>query len=151
MFSIAMPPASGVRLSWEEFTAPHEAAVVALTKIALWAIPKRTSLPSMLPPELPAVCAWFAPARVRFGLPARSDPYTADRPMTKMIVIAARMTHPCRVSPANLPTMYASPDGMTRIASVCKKLVIGEGFSNGCAELALKKPPPLVPSSLIDS
>ena len=27
----------------------------------------------------------------------------------------------------------------------------GVGFSNGCAELALKKPPPLVPSSLIAS
>ena len=25
------------------------------------------------------------------------------------------------------------------------------GFSNGCAELALKKPPPLVPSCLITS
>jgi len=29
--------------------------------------------------------------------------------------------------------------------------VSGEGFSNGCALFALKKPPPLVPSSLIDS
>ena len=30
-------------------------------------------------------------------------------------------------------------------------LVQALGFSNGCAELALKKPPPLVPSSLIAS
>ena len=29
------------------------------------------------------------------------------------------------------------------------KFVSGVGFSNGCAELALKKPPPLVPRSLI--
>ena len=31
------------------------------------------------------------------------------------------------------------------------KLVSGVGFSNGCAELALKEPPPLVPSSLMIS
>ena len=30
-------------------------------------------------------------------------------------------------------------------------LVNEVGFSNGCAELTLKKPPPLVPSSLIAS
>ena len=30
-------------------------------------------------------------------------------------------------------------------------LVHGVGFSNGCAELALKKPPPLVPSCLMAS
>ncbi len=29
------------------------------------------------------------------------------------------------------------------------KLVQPLGFSNGCAELALKKPPPLVPSCLM--
>ena len=31
------------------------------------------------------------------------------------------------------------------------KLESGVGFSNGCAELALKKPPPFVPSILIAS
>ena len=40
---------------------------------------------------------------------------------------------------------------MTKIASISRKLVSGVGFSKGCAELALKKPPPLVPSSLMIS
>ena len=40
---------------------------------------------------------------------------------------------------------------MTKIASNWMKLVSGVGFSNGCAEFALKKPPPLVPSILIAS
>ena len=40
---------------------------------------------------------------------------------------------------------------MTRISSISKKLVSPVGFSNGKAELTLKKPPPLVPSSLIAS
>ena len=40
---------------------------------------------------------------------------------------------------------------MTRISNISKKLVRPLGFSNGKAELTLKKPPPLVPSSLIAS
>ena len=30
------------------------------------------------------------------------------------------------------------------------KLLKGVGFSNGCAELALKKPPPFVPNCLME-
>ena len=37
------------------------------------------------------------------------------------------------------------------MSSISMKLVNGVGLSNGCALLALKKPPPLVPSSLITS
>ena len=40
---------------------------------------------------------------------------------------------------------------MISTSSISKKLVNAVGFSNGCAELTLKKPPPLVPSSLIAS
>ena len=36
-------------------------------------------------------------------------------------------------------------------AAISIRLDTGDGFSNGWAELALKKPPPLVPSSLIAS
>ena len=44
-----------------------------------------------------------------------------------------------------------SPAGITRIISISTKFVSHVGFSNGIAELTLKKPPPLVPSSLIAS
>ena len=40
---------------------------------------------------------------------------------------------------------------MAKIRSISRKLVSGVGFSKGWALLALKKPPPLVPSSLIAS
>ena len=40
---------------------------------------------------------------------------------------------------------------MIRSAKISSQLVSAVGFSNGCAELALKKPPPLLPSSLIHS
>ncbi len=40
---------------------------------------------------------------------------------------------------------------MISTASISTRFVKPMGFSNGCAELVLKKPPPLVPSSLIAS
>ena len=40
---------------------------------------------------------------------------------------------------------------MTKIKTIWRKLESGVGFSKGCAELALKKPPPLVPSILMAS
>ena len=35
------------------------------------------------------------------------------------------------------------------MASISRKFESGVGFSNGCAEFALKNPPPFVPSCLI--
>ncbi len=49
------------------------------------------------------------------------------------------------------PNVTASANGITISDQVSTTSVSAVGFSNGCAELALKKPPPLVPSSLIAS
>ena len=40
---------------------------------------------------------------------------------------------------------------MAKIDTICDEVGERVGFSNGCAELALKKPPPLVPSILMAS
>ena len=40
---------------------------------------------------------------------------------------------------------------MAKIENISMRLVSGVGFSNGCALLALKKPPPFVPNSLMIS
>ena len=40
---------------------------------------------------------------------------------------------------------------MRKIRNICSRLLNGVGFSNGWAELALKNPPPLVPSCLMAS
>ena len=47
--------------------------------------------------------------------------------------------------------MKTSAAGISSTSSISKKFVNAVGFSNGCAELVLKKPPPLVPSILIAS
>ncbi len=47
--------------------------------------------------------------------------------------------------------MRGSENEITSSRKISSQLVKPVGFSNGCAELALKKPPPLVPSSLMTS
>ena len=49
------------------------------------------------------------------------------------------------------PSVYVRPAPIAKIRTISRKLVQGVGFSYGCAEFALKKPPPFVPSSLIAS
>ncbi len=49
------------------------------------------------------------------------------------------------------PSVTVSAPGMRKMENICSRLESGVGFSKGCAELALKKPPPLVPSILMAS
>ncbi|MNV55383.1 hypothetical protein D3C71_1476130 [compost metagenome] len=50
------------------FTAPQDAAVVMMAKSEVAAMPKRDSLPSMLPPGVNADSALSAPACAAMGL-----------------------------------------------------------------------------------
>ena len=54
---IGTSPPSGVKESCIALTEPFEAAVVAVAQSAELAMPKRTSLPSMLPPDWSALAA----------------------------------------------------------------------------------------------
>ena len=55
-----------------EFTAPQEASVVTVANRVEAEIPKRVSLPSMLPPGWSAVAAVITPSFATFGLPFAS-------------------------------------------------------------------------------
>ena len=55
------------------------------------------------------------------------------------------------MSPTILPNVRGSANGITSSRKISNQLLNGFGFSNGCAELALKKPPPLLPISLMTS
>ncbi len=61
-----MPP-SGVNESCMPLTAPQLASVVVVAKSAVDAIPKRTSLPSMLPPGCMALVCWSTPCNKRIA------------------------------------------------------------------------------------
>ena len=50
-----------------------------------------------------------------------------------------------------LPNARGVANGISSSRKISNKLVNGFGFSNGCAELALKNPPPLFPISLMTS
>ena len=145
-----MPP-NGVKESCMAFTAPQEAAVVMTANRVDALIPKRASLPSILPPFCRALPVWSAPRVDSSGLPACSAGVMAITATTKIAVMAASTAHPWRMSPTSRPNAKHSAAGIRKMASICKKLVSAFGFSKGCAELALKKPPPLVPIILMAS
>ena len=105
MLSMAMPPASGVRLSIEEFTAPVDVSVVTVDQRTDPPIPLRTSLPSWLPPACVAVAACVAPALVRFGLPVCSLQNMTPTLSTTSTMAAAKSAQPCRWLPASLPNI----------------------------------------------
>ena len=142
-------PPSGVYESCIELTEPLEAAVVAAAQIVDEAMPKRASLPSMLPPGWSSEACWSAPAAVSAGLPPCSNAVVRRIAGTSTTSIAASSAHPCRRSRTMIPKVRHSAAGMSRIERVSRRLESGVGFSNGCAELTLKKPPPLVPSCLM--
>ena len=66
-----------------------------------------------------------------------------------MAVMAASTAQPCRRSPTISPNVQHDAAAMSRIESISRKFESDVGFSSGWAELALKKPPPLVPSCLM--
>jgi hypothetical protein len=53
------------------------------------------------------------------------------------------------MSPTMRPKVKHSAPPSEKMARIWTKLASGVGFSYGCAALALKKPPPLVPSILM--
>ena len=64
--------------------------------------------------------------------------------------MVTRIARPWRESPTARPKARPRRTGMSSSAQISMMFVQALGFSNGWAELAFKKPPPLVPSSLID-
>ena len=128
-------------LSWAEFTAPVDVPVVATANNADPGIPKRTSLPSIIEPAAVAATP---------RAPDSAASVTASSPLHRIPITASRV-RPCLRSPTRVPNVRVRQTGINRIARISTTLLNGVGFSNGCAELAAKIPPPLVPSSLIAS
>ena len=123
-------------------TAPQEAAVVMTAKSAEAAMPKRTSLPSMLPPSRPSACS----ERVAGGLGPVGDDDAGEE----------QHAHRGEDRPAlALVADHAAEDVGERRAEREDRDHLDEvrrarsGSRTGCAALALKKPPPLVPSILM--
>ena len=86
MFTSTTPPPNGVIESCEAITAPVDVPVVEAAKAALAGMPKRTSLPSMLPPStaVPATASTC-------GLGCASNPHASStEPSHSVAMTAAR-------------------------------------------------------------
>ncbi len=68
-------------------------------------MPKRVSLPSMLPPGCTALATWSMPCFAMSGLPCCSLWNAVITSGTNRISMAASTTQPCRVSPTILPNV----------------------------------------------
>ncbi len=141
MLSIGTAPPSALNESCMPFTAPVDVRVPTPPNRAVAAMPNRCSLPSIAPPAAsgaePVACC------------SRSARATTGA--TASVAIAARTAWPCRTLPTMRPKVRGSATGTASISTTWNADVHADGFSNGCAEFALKNPPPFVPSSLIAS
>ncbi len=125
-----MPP-NAVNESCIAFTAPQDAAVVTAANKAEALMPKRLSLPSILPPDCSRLCVWSIPKALRPGCDCCSAYITTAVMITKMMVIAASTAHPWRISPTMKPKVKHSAAGIRKMASICMKFDSGVGFSYG--------------------
>ncbi|OPY16502.1 MAG: hypothetical protein A4E69_00213 [Syntrophus sp. PtaB.Bin138] len=105
------------------FTAPQEAPVVTAAKRAELKIPKRTSLPSMLPP------AGSTPREIRWGFPAVSACQQIRMPARSRIAMALQIAQPCRWLFTLRPRYQVRPLGISRMESIWMKFASGVGFS----------------------
>jgi hypothetical protein len=151
MFAISTAAPRPVYDSMPLPTAPSPDAVAAETNSAELAMPNRCSLPSMLPPGEPAITCVLRPAWCWAGEPCASAAYIAPVPPRKITSITAYSAQPWRGRPIMRPKVTVKAAGTSSISSSSMKLVSPVGFSNGCAELVLKKPPPSPDSTLIAS
>src|ERR1700730_1634474 len=136
-------PPNGVSESWKQFTEPVEVTVVDTENSEQACGPNLVSTPSYVP------CASCGPSpAVPRWLWKKVLPPTAA---AQMITITASSAKPCLLSRTILPNVRGRVNGMSRRRKISKMLVNGFGLSNGWDELALKKPPPLLPRSLMTS
>src|SRR5579872_4244896 len=86
-------PPSGVNESCQLLIAPQLASVVTVANSAELAIPKRTSFPSVLPPDCKGVSACDTVAGYN-GFPRASAQYATVTPHKNRIAIADQTAHP---------------------------------------------------------
>ena len=89
--------------------------------------------------------------RRRCRASGRSPPLSRPSPTTNRVAAAANSAQPCFLSPTITPNVRRNATGISSIATISTTFVNGVGFSNGCALLTLKAPPPSPDISLIDS
>ena len=137
MLTRGTAPPMGVMLSCMQLIDPVEVPVVESANKPQPTAPNRVSLPSMFPPDWTAVARWSAPEAARLCVPRASNGMAIRAPPSHRANMAAKTTHPCFWSVAIFPKAKGKAKGTARIIQMMRMSVIGLGFSNGWAALAL--------------
>lgn len=98
-------------------------------------IPKRDSLPSILPPAWRSVLVSTYSLAINTVFPHSSDTATETKDITNTINIATKIANPCFLSLTVLPKVKQSAAEINNIDNNSIKLLNQFGFSNGCAKL----------------
>ena len=103
---------------------------MTVAKSAESPIPKRTSLPSMLPP-VPAGGRRGGDSGRLVDRDCRAAPavVATNAPARKSTAMAAKTAQPCRTEPVIRPSVFVRPAPIAKIRTICRKLVPGVGFS----------------------
>ncbi len=113
-------------------------------------MPKRTSLPSMFAAGVVGVeTCWSTPCSN--GLPRASAQYAAVTPHKNRIAIADHTAQPWRCDPVIRPQRVSQTGRDRKDRKHLQEVTKWRGILNGWELLALKNPPPFVPSILIAS
>ena len=141
MLTSTVPPPIGVSESCAALTAPVDVPVVATANRARGPLTE------------PGLLALHRGTGRLGGRRAGADlgPVVTASETANSTPIAPSTARPWRRLPSIVPRVRVRRTGISRIRKISSRLVKPLGFSNGCAELALKNPPPLLPSSLIAS
>ena len=94
MLTRGTAPPPGVKLSWAELTAPVEVPVVDAANSPEPEGPKRTSLPSALPPAWSSFTTWDTSLASSSGLPSTSKAMAIPALASQRASMAARTAIP---------------------------------------------------------
>ena len=151
MFASRMPPLSGMKLSCILLTAPSEEAVETFAKSADAGNAETYLLAFHVPRTDFVSDIRLGLYKGKRGIAACFQSVNGADAEGNRIAMTARRIHPSRSEPVMRPKQLVNAAPSTNISNNSTKLVSGVGFSKGCAELTLKKPPPSPLKSLMAS
>ena len=119
-------------------TAPQLASVVMVANSVESAMPKRTSLPSMLPPDCRSTGMLVDSREQRIALGFR--PVRRGHAGQKQSAMRAQTAQPWRCEPVMRPSVYVRPAGIAKIGNHLQKIAERRGILKRMGAVGVEEP-----------